>query len=786
MGTVPPGLLSWQPHSLTLLSHSSEKSPLRTLPKRLPNVRHFIRANTTGLIVLQQQQQQLSVSKLNGVSQVQSERRRRLKERRCDGPEWVLREYTLHSNSFNSSTNWYGNGVQQQLLHRKISHRQPAVVCRAAGDGAVFSSDLGTNNSYESQAKLGGNGAATQKEKLTFKEQVLKIWEIMLSLLPNGSWWDVMEKGQYQQGYGITFLGAMKRLWILISPDRLVIAAAFTALIVAALSEITIPHYVAAAIFAAQSGLTDEFYRNSQLLAIMSCTYGLFSGIRGACFGVANQILVRRMREKLFTTLLNQDIAFYDAEAVGALTSRLGSDCQQVSQIIGTDLNIMFRNALQGIGAFLYLVVLSWQMALTTLAICSIMWYFMQIYGRYQKKTAKAAQDSVASANEVAEETLSQLRVVRTFGTEKEELNRYSKWLNRLVDISFRQSVAHGFWGWSSNTLYNATQVVALMMGGGFVMTGKITPEQLTKFILYSEWVVHSTWWVGNHWSSLMQAIGASEKVFQLLDLPPSKQLSMHGIKLPKVEGCVQFAEITFSYPTRPQAYVLQNVSLSLYPGELVAVVGLSGSGKSTLVGLLLRHYEPCSGQILIDGVPLTSLDIKWFRQQVGVVNQEPRLFSMDIASNIAYGCGRKVSHMEVERAAKQANAHDFIMSLPEGYKTLVDNSRLSGGQKQRIAIARALMRDPSILILDEATSALDAESEHSVQRALDSAMRGDGNCKRTVLVIAHRLSTVRAANRIVVMKHGQIAEMGSHDELLRKGGEYAKLTKRQQTILTQ
>jgi ABC-type multidrug transport system fused ATPase/permease subunit len=177
----------------------------------------------------------------------------------------------------------------------------------------------------------------------------------------------------------------------------------------------------------------------------------------------------------------------------------------------------------------LYLMALSWQMALTTLAICSIMWYFMQIYGRYQKKTAKAAQDSVASANEVAEETLSQLRVVRTFGTEKEELNRYSKWLNRLVDISFRQSVAHGFWGWSSNTLYNATQVVALMMGGGFVMTGKITPEQLTKFILYSEWVVHSTWWVGNHWSSLMQAIGASEKVFQLLDLPPTKQLSVHG-----------------------------------------------------------------------------------------------------------------------------------------------------------------------------------------------------------------------------------------------------------------
>ncbi|CAM6034214.1 unnamed protein product [Sphagnum compactum] len=694
---------------------------------------------------------------------------------------------SLQSNPLtNPSTNWNGNALPHLVLHRKL-HRHPAVICSAAaaaaagGDGAIFSSDLGTDTA----AKDAGNGAATQTENLTFVEQVVQVWDAIKSLLPYGSWWDVMDKGQHQQeAYGITFVEAMKRLWILISPDRLVIAAAFTALIIAALSEITIPHYVAATIFAAQSGLRDDFYRNAKLLAVMSCTYGLFSGIRGACFGVANQILVRRMREKLFSTLLNQDIAFFDVEAVGALTSRLGSDCQQVSRIIGNDLNIMFRNALQGIGAFVYLMTLSWQLALSTFLICNMMWYFMRVYGRYQKKTAKAAQDSVASANEVAEETLSLARVVRTFGTEKEEVARYRKWLNRLEDINFRQSVAYGFWNWSSNTLYNATQVVALMMGGGFVMSGKITAEQLTKFILYSEWVVHSTWWVGDHWSSLMQAIGASEKVFQLLDLPPSKQLSLHGIKLPEVQGHIQFADITFQYPTRPQAYVLRNVNLSLYPGELVAVVGLSGSGKSTLVGLLLRHYEPLGGQILIDGVPLTSLDIKWFRQQLGVVNQEPRLFSMDVASNIAYGCGRKVSHVDIERAAIQANAHDFIMSLPEGYKTLVDNSRLSGGQKQRIAIARALLRDPSILILDEATSALDAESEHYVQ--VDHAMRGDGKRKRTVIVIAHRLSTVRAANRIVVMKNGQIAEMGSHEELLRKDGEYAHLTRRQQTTLTQ
>jgi len=442
---------------------------------------------------------------------------------------------------------------------------------------------------------------------------------------------------------------------------------------------------------------------------------------------------------------------------------------------------------LQGVGAFVYLVILSWQLALTTLGICSLMWCLTRVYGRYQKRTARTAQDSVASANEVAEEALSLARVVRTFGTEKEEVARYSKWLKKLMEINFRQNIAYGFCTMSSCTLYHATQVVALIIGGGFVMSGKISAEKLTKYALYAEWVVHSTWWVGDHWASLMQALGASEKVFQLLDLQPSQQLTAPGIKLPSVQGRIQFVDISFHYPTRAKAPVLQNVNLSINPGELVAIVGLSGSGKSTLVSLLLRLYEPTNGQILVDGVPLTDLDIKWLRNQLGVVSQEPRLFSMDLGSNIAYGCGRHVTAMEIEHAAKQANAHDFIVQLPDGYKTMVDNSRLSGGQKQRIAIARALLRDPSILILDEATSALDAESEHLVQRALDCAMKGDrGKHKRTTLVIAHRLSTIQAADRIVVMTNGQIAEMGCHDELLRIDGEYARLTKRQLSTLSQ
>ncbi|KAG0609145.1 hypothetical protein M758_8G161500 [Ceratodon purpureus] len=769
MGTAPPGLLSWQPRTLgpSHFSHENLRQP--TLRKN-HHSRH-LRENNVGVAV-----RRAYLAKWRCQSQ------KKLRDRGF-GKGKEETDNLLASGGLQSLNRWKGIGLPE-LVHKKVHYHR--YVCCAADSGAFFSStNLGTNGAYDSTG-IEGNGSALHAERQTFLSRLVLFWKTLQTFLPNGSWWNVIER-KHQRAFNITFTGAMSRLWVLVSPDKLIIGFAFTALVIAALSEITIPHFVAAMIFAAQKGMTSDFYNNAKLLVLMSCTYGLFSGIRGGCFGIANQILVKRMRENLFFTLVSQDIAFFDAESVGSLTSRLGSDCQQVSRIIGNDLNIMFRNGLQGLGAFVYLVTLSWQLALTTLGVCSLMWFLTRIYGRYQKRTARFAQDSIASANEVAEETLSLLRVVRTFGTEKQELARYSKWLKKLMEINFRQNIAYGFSTLSSCTLYHTTQVVALIIGGGFVMSGKISAEKLTKFILYSEWVVHSTWWVGDHWASLMQAVGASEKVFQLLDLPPSQQLSSEGIVLPHVKGCIQFVDISFSYPTRPKASVLKNVNLDINPGELVAVVGLSGSGKSTLVSLLLRLYEPTNGQVLVDGVPLTDLDIKWLRKQLGVVSQEPRLFSMDIASNIAYGYDGDISQAEIERAAKLANAHDFIISLPDGYKTMVDNSRLSGGQKQRIAITRALLRDPAILILDEATSALDAESEHLVQKALDRAMRGDeGHNKRTVLVIAHRLSTIRAADRIVVMKNGQVAEMGSHDELVKLDGEYARLTKRQLSTLAQ
>jgi len=505
--------------------------------------------------------------------------------------------------------------------------------------------------------------------------------------------------------------------------------------------------------------------------------------VRSCCFGIANMILVKRMREMLFDSILSQDIAFFDEETVGDLTSRLGSDCQQVSRVIGNDLNLISRNLLQGIGALIYLLILSWPLGLCTMLTCGTLSTIMLVHGRYQKKASKFAQEFTASANNVAQEAISLVRTVRVYGTEKQEIKRYTKWLDKLYDVSFRQTMAYGGWSLSLNYLYHSTQVLAVLIGGIAIMNGKFTAEQLTKFTLYAEWLILSTWWIGDNWSSLMQSVGASEKVFRLMDLLPSKQLTSKGLRLQKLEGRIQYADVEFSYPSRPSAPILRRLNLTLNPNEVVAIVGLSGSGKSTIVNLLLQLYEPTNGQILIDGVPLSELDTRWFRERIGFVGQEPKLFRMDVSSNIKYGCPREVSQEEVEWAAKQAYAHDFLMALPDGYNTIVDDALLSGGQKQRVAIARALLRDPAILVLDEATSALDAESEHYVKSVI-TEVSTDPKARRTVIIIAHRLSTIQAADRIIVMENGSIVEDGKHSELVKQNGLYSRLAQRQNDAL--
>ncbi|KAH0984896.1 hypothetical protein GBA52_012073 [Prunus armeniaca] len=582
------------------------------------------------------------------------------------------------------------------------------------------------------------------------------------SAFPGGccSWWSLSEHDKEEQSCTvakpITLLHALRRMWDLVEShgSRWVIFVAFTSLIIAALSEISIPSILAESIFAAQSGDAVVFSRNSKFLAFLCITSGICSGLRSGCFGIANIILMKRLRETLYSVLLFQDISFFDSEAVGDLTSRLGADCQRLSLVIANDISLIFRNVLQGIGALINLLILSRPLALSTLFICCVLSMIFLLYGQYQKKAAKLVQDFTAGANEAAQETFSLMRTVRVYGTERKEFGRFKQWLDKVAFVNIRESVAYGFWCVSFSTLYRSTQIIAVVLGGISIMSGHVSAEQLTKYVLYCEWLIYATWRVTDNVSSMMQSVGASEKVLQLMDLLPSDQVLSKGVKLQRVMGHIQFENVSFRYPSR-------------------AKVGLSGSGKSTLVNLLLRLYEPITGQIYIDGFPLRELDIRWLRGKIGFVPQEPHIFHMSIKSNIEYGCSKDIKKEDVECAAKQAYAHDFISSLPDGYETVVDDNLLSGGQKQRIAVARAILRDPAILILDEATSALDSETEHY---GVIHALRSDMKAKRTVIVIAHRLSTIKAADRIIVMDGGRITEMGNHTELLEEDGLYANL----------
>ncbi|KAK9272693.1 hypothetical protein L1049_003070 [Liquidambar formosana] len=603
--------------------------------------------------------------------------------------------------------------------------------------------------------------------------------------MPGGSWWSLWdsEDVETRATKPITALVALRRMWDLVADDKWVVFVAFCALTVAALSEISIPGLLAASIFSAQSSDTVVFSGNLRLLVLLCFTSGICSGLRSGCFGIANMILVKRLRETLYSALLFQDIYFFDAEAVGDLTSRLAADCQRLSHVIGNDINLISRYVLQGTGALINLLTLSWPLALSALVISSVLSTIFLVYGPYQKKAAKFTQEYTACANEVAQETISLMRTVRVYGTEGKELERYKQWLEKLAFISVRESVAYGFWNLSFNTLYRSTQVFAVLLGGMSILTGHVSPEQLTKYVLYCEWLIYATWRVGDNMSSFLQSVGASDKVFRLMELLPSDQFLSKGVKLQRLLGHIEFVDVSFYYPSREMVPILEHVNISVEANEVVAIVGLSGSGKSTLVNILLRLYEPTNGQILIDGFPLTALDIRWLRGKIGFVGQEPHLFHMDVKSNIRYGCSRDIKQEDIEWAAKQASAHEFITSLPNGYDTLIDDHLLSGGQKQRIAIARAILRDPVFLILDEATSALDAESEHYIQGVLH-AFKNDMKAKRTVIFIAHRLSTVKTADRIVVMDGGQVVEMGDHAELLLKDGLYARLIKVQTDTL--
>lgn len=502
---------------------------------------------------------------------------------------------------------------------------------------------------------------------------------------------------------------------------------------------------------------------------------GVAMAMRYYLFTTAGERVVTKLRQDLFGSLMSQEVGFFDERKTGELTNRLASDTTVLQNTVSVNISMVLRNVAQALGGIGLLLYTSPVLTGLMLAIVPVVAVGAVTYGRKVRGLSKQTQDALAAANEVAEEGLSGIRTVRSFAAERHEVKRYSAATERAYDVARHRARQSSYFLTGASSAGYVACAVVLWYGGRLVLDGKMTVGSLTSFLIYSMMVAISLGSLADLWADFMRASGAAERVFELIDRQPAIPAS-GGERPATIEGRVDFLQVNFAYPTRPDVPVLQGLDLHLTPGEVVAIVGPSGAGKSTIAGLLARMYDPQDGHILLDRKEMRSLDPEWLRQRIGTVSQEPQLFASSIADNIRYG-RMDATDAEIEAAARTANAHEFISHFPEGYRTLVGERgvQLSGGQKQRIAIARAVLKDPRLLVLDEATSALDAESEHSVQEALERLMKG-----RTTIIIAHRLSTVKGADRVLVLEGGKVVQNGNHATLMDQDGLYRRLVDRQ------
>jgi ATP-binding cassette subfamily B protein len=514
--------------------------------------------------------------------------------------------------------------------------------------------------------------------------------------------------------------------------------------------------------------------RTALFMTVVLAVQAVATSIRYVLFTTAGERIVARLREDCYRAILRQEIAFFDERRTGDLLSRLSADTSVLQNAVSVNVSQGLRNLATAIGGVVLLFYTSPSLTLLMLVVVPPIALSAVTYGRRLRALSREVQEAVGSASEVAEESLAGIRTVRSFAAEPIEAERYGKAVMRSFELARRRIRLGGTFAGVASFFGLSAASLVLWRGGHLVLDGAMSVGDLTAFLVYTILVAVSLGSITDLYGDLTKAGGAAERLFELLDREPA--MPKKGEQLADVKGAIVFDHVGFRYPARPDVRVLDAVDLDIAPGQLVAIVGASGAGKSTIAGLLSRLYDPSEGTVSLDGHDLRALDPDWLREQVGVVSQEPILFSTSIADNVRYG-KRGATQDEIEAAAKVANAHDFVGRFPEGYATNVGERgvQLSGGQKQRIAIARAVLKNPRVLVLDEATSALDAESEHLVKEALDRLMRG-----RTTLVIAHRLSTVRDADRVVVLDRGKIVETGTHDELMKNGGAYRKLVERQ------
>ncbi|OQE47225.1 hypothetical protein PENCOP_c001G05514 [Penicillium coprophilum] len=560
------------------------------------------------------------------------------------------------------------------------------------------------------------------------------------------------------------------RLLKIARPESKALGFAFFFLLVSSSITMAVPFSIGKIMDAATKGAMEG---GGELFGLsMPMFYTALGGIlllgAGANYGriiilrIVGERIVARLRSKLFRQTFVQDAEFFDANRVGDLISRLSSDTIIVGKSITQNLSDGLRAAVSGVAGFSLMAYTSAKLSMILLVLLPPIGLGALFYGRAIRNLSRKIQKNLGSLTKIAEERLGNVKTSQSFAGEVIEVHRYNQQVRKIFELGKKESLISATFFSSTGLMGNMTILTLLYVGGGMVQSGAISIGELTSFLMYTAYAGSSMFGLSSFYSELMKGVGAASRLFELQDRQPTIHPTK-GLKVETARGPIRFENVTFSYPTRPAVKIFREVNFEIPQGTNVAIVGPSGGGKSTIASILLRFYSPTEGRVLINGKDIKEMNAKSLRRKIGVVSQEPVLFSGTIADNISYGMPR-ATRSEIIAAARKANCQ-FISDFPDGLDTHVGarGAQLSGGQKQRIAIARALIKEPDILILDEATSALDAESETLVNSALAALLRGNN----TTISIAHRLSTIKRSDTIIVLGNdGKVAEQGTYDEL--------------------